>query len=141
MSAVFRRGSIGIRNQDLQVVDRHWDLSDANDAQELPPGIESSWRLLEPHPRYSHTAVNGVRGCVAPSRTGEVRIFRENEGPLGGKGGETVECDTDVTTGLSHDMGVYGDDRGRRDGYGESIVGLSVGTCPFYLSRARRGQP
>jgi hypothetical protein len=128
VSAVFRRGSIRTRYQDLQVAERHWDLSNANDAQELSPSIETTWRPLECHPRYAHPAVYGVRGCAAPSRTDEVRMFRENESPLGGEGGETIECDADVTAGLGHGRDVNGVDGGKRDGYDESVVELNVGT-------------
>jgi hypothetical protein len=50
-----------------------------------------------------------------------VRIFRENEGPLGGQGGLIVECDTDVTDGLRHRIDADGENQITRDGYEERV--------------------
>jgi hypothetical protein len=76
-----------------------------------------------------------------------LRIFRENESPLGRKGGEGVERDANVTGGLRHGIDVDGDEQIARDWYDESVESESVGELNIetrrrgsFLSRARRVQ-
>ncbi|KAH9024546.1 hypothetical protein EDB84DRAFT_1506698 [Lactarius hengduanensis] len=118
--AVFRRGSIGTGNQSPQVLNRHADLRNIDNSQEDSYRIEAGRRPLERQRRCAH-AVHGFCGCAAPSRTLELRVFREDQCPLGRKGGVIVERDTNVTGGLRHGIDADGEDRVTREEYDESV--------------------
>ncbi|KAH8990686.1 hypothetical protein EDB86DRAFT_2831110 [Lactarius hatsudake] len=82
--------------------------------------IEAGRRLLEHQRRCAH-AVHGFCGCAAPSRTLELRMLREDQCPLGRKGGVIIEGDADVTGGLGHGIDVDVEDEVTRYGYDESV--------------------
>ena len=50
-----------------------------------------------------------------------MRIFGENEGPLGGKAGEIIECDANVAAGLRHGVDAEGDEQITRVEYDERV--------------------